>query len=234
VASGRLAAVCIDQYLRLGKATGEDRKFNSRLAPMTEAEFAAAIAGCEKRPRVVAGPPSSIASPPAAALSSSASAAKHGDAASTASGVRPAGPAGGVELAVFEKPLSKADAVAEAGRCLHCDCRKKDACRLRDAATEYGANQRRFRGERRTVAPDASHPQIVYDAGKCIMCGICIRIAEKFGEKPGLTFLGRGFSARMGGAFMENMAGALGAAAVACAEACPTGALAVKTDADLR
>ena len=36
---------------------------------------------------------------------------------------------------------------------------------------------RRFAGARRRFSQDVSHPEIVYEPGKCISCDACVRIA---------------------------------------------------------
>ena len=63
------------------------------------------------------------------------------------------------------------------------------------------------------------------EPGKCIFCGICVRIAAEQGEESGLGFHGRGFDMSVEGPFGEPLAKALRKAARLCAEACPTGAL---------
>ena len=73
------------------------------------------------------------------------------------------------------------------------------------------------------------HPQVVYESGKCIACGLCIQIAAREGEKIGLTFIGRGFDVRVGVPFDKPLAEALTRSALACAAACPTGAISVKS-----
>ena len=124
-----------------------------------------------------------------------------------------------------EAGLPEADAVAEAARCLQCDCGKKDDCKLRICATEYDAELRGFEGERRTFEREATHPDVVYESGKCILCGLCVRIAEEARERLGLTFIGRGFSVKTSVPFNESLAEGLRESARRCAEACPTGAL---------
>ena len=123
---------------------------------------------------------------------------------------------------------SPAQAAAEADRCLHCDCRKPHDCKLRTCADRYGARTNRFRDERRDYVAHADHPQVIYEPGKCIRCGLCIQIAARHGEKLGLTFIGRGFDVRVGVPFGEGLADGLAQAAVECARTCPTGALATK------
>jgi len=120
------------------------------------------------------------------------------------------------------------EARTECARCLHCDCRKPVACKLRLYADEYGARAGRFRADRRTFAQHAQHHDVIYEPGKCIDCGICIKIAAAAGEQLGLTFIGRGFSVRVGVPFNESLAAGLRTVARQCADACPTGALALK------
>jgi ferredoxin len=117
------------------------------------------------------------------------------------------------------------EARAEALRCLHCDCHKLDTCRLRKYAEMYGADGRRYRGPRRRIGPREEHAGVVYEPGKCILCGLCVQIAQAAGETLGLAFIGRGFDVRVGVPFNEPLSEALRSAAKECIAACPTGAL---------
>jgi NADPH-dependent glutamate synthase beta subunit-like oxidoreductase/ferredoxin len=124
--------------------------------------------------------------------------------------------------------LSEAEAVREARRCIQCDCLAKDNCGLRRYGTEYGAEPAKYKGERRAFARDNSHPEIVYESGKCILCGLCVRIAEQEGERPGIAFAGRGFPTVAAVPFDKLVAEGLARTGAKCAAACPTGALARK------
>lgn len=131
-------------------------------------------------------------------------------------------PAGGVASG-----LDADEAAAESRRCLHCDCRKADACALRDYSEDLDAKQRRFRGDhRKPFQQFRQHADVVYEPGKCIKCGLCVRITEARGEALGLAFVGRGFSVRVGVPFDDRLEQALTTAAGECVQACPTGALA--------
>ena len=124
--------------------------------------------------------------------------------------------------------LSPDEAAREARRCLRCDCRKPVECRLRRYADALGASPRRFAGERRALEIHDGHEDIVYEPGKCISCGICVRTAEDAREDLGLTFIGRGFSVKVGVPFGGAVADGLARTARECAAACPTGAIALK------
>ncbi len=122
--------------------------------------------------------------------------------------------------------LSPEEATREAGRCLHCDCRKAESCRLRDWGDACGAKPTRYKHDERRVFRQNVGGEIVYEPGKCIACGICIQIAEEARERLGLAFIGRGFDVRVGVPFGESIAEGLRETGGACVAACPTGALA--------
>lgn len=125
--------------------------------------------------------------------------------------------------------FSEPEAASESKRCLHCDCRKLDTCKLRLYAEEYGAKQSRFKPEaRRGVEDMLSTGSVVYEPGKCISCGLCVRITEKHGVTPGMGFIGRGIATRIGVPFGGSLADGLKDVADQCVHACPTGALAFR------
>jgi glycine/D-amino acid oxidase-like deaminating enzyme len=117
-------------------------------------------------------------------------------------------------------------AVEEAIRCLRCDCARQRTCRLRQLATETGVDGRRFgSGERRLLRTVGSNGLSLED-GKCIKCGICVRIAESSGDRPGLAFSGRGSQVRVRVPFGGDLGDAVPKSAGMCVDRCPTGALA--------
>ncbi len=128
-----------------------------------------------------------------------------------------------------EAGFSAEEALAEAARCMHCDCRKADSCALRQYATEYGARQRQYLTEARSrFVQVRHHAEVLFEPGKCIKCGLCVRITERRREALGLTFIGRGFDVRIGAPFNAALEDAIRVTAAECVEACPTAALAFK------
>ena len=116
--------------------------------------------------------------------------------------------------------------VNEASRCMHCDCRKIDNCKLRDFADDYQARQKRFDySQRKPIKKFIQEDVVVYEPGKCIKCGICVRLTASYQEELGLTFIGRGFEVEVGVPFNEELKNGLTKTAGIVAEACPTGAL---------
>lgn len=125
-----------------------------------------------------------------------------------------------------ENGFTADDAIAEASRCMHCDCRDAVDCKLREYADKYNADQRKFStSERKEITKNLQHSFVVYEPQKCIKCSLCIQITEKYHEKTGLTFIGRGFDVTVATPLNTSMEKALQKTAELCIEACPTGAL---------
>ncbi len=120
-------------------------------------------------------------------------------------------------------------AISEAKRCLHCDCRKVDNCKLRIFSNDYDANQSKFAfTSRKTLKKYFNHEQIIYEPEKCIRCNLCVDIVQKSGEKIGLSTVKRGFNVEISIPFDNELSVALQEVSLKCANACPTGALSIK------
>ncbi|MGH7971731.1 MAG: FAD-dependent oxidoreductase [Limisphaerales bacterium] len=117
------------------------------------------------------------------------------------------------------------EATSEAARCLHCDCASSGNCLLQHYAEVYGADASRFRLERKTFERQVQPGGIVFEAGKCILCGICVKLTELAREPLGLTFIGRGFDVRVAAPLNHTIEEGLQKVADECVKHCPTGAL---------
>ena len=119
------------------------------------------------------------------------------------------------------------EAVRESTRCFRCDCRKKESCRLRNYSDSYDGNQQRFKtGDRGRLHINVQHDMVLFEPGKCIKCGLCVKICEQAKEKFGLTFINRGFDVAVGVPLNQPIKKGLTKVARECVEACPTAALA--------
>jgi len=127
------------------------------------------------------------------------------------------------------KGFSAEEAIHEAKRCLHCDCRKPQSCKLRQYSAEYEIDRRKYSsGERKWLEKYFQHETVVYEPEKCIKCGLCVDITTSKKELTGLTFIGRGFDLKIDIPFNQTLKEALSKTAAECVEACPTGALSFK------
>jgi NADH dehydrogenase/NADH:ubiquinone oxidoreductase subunit G len=98
-------------------------------------------------------------------------------------------------------------------------------CVLQHWAQVYG-RRKSFPVERKIRATLATRG-IIFEPGKCILCGICVKLTEMAAEPLGLTFIGRGFDVKVGVPFSRDIDAGLQKVAAECVEHCPTGALVV-------
>ncbi len=120
---------------------------------------------------------------------------------------------------------TRQEAALESSRCLHCDCHSSGNCVLQHYAQTYGADANRFRAERRKFEQQLQPGGIIFEPGKCIVCGICVKLTEMAAEPLGLTFVGRGFDVRVAAPFHREIEEGLQKVAEECVKHCPTGAL---------
>lgn len=121
--------------------------------------------------------------------------------------------------------LSRAAAAGEASRCLHCDCRSSGDCVLQHYARVYDVDASRFKSKRRTFEQHRQPGGVIFEPGKCILCGICVKLTEQAREPLGLTFIGRGFDVQIGTALNGTIEEGLQKVAAEVVHHCPTGAL---------
>jgi formate dehydrogenase major subunit len=123
----------------------------------------------------------------------------------------------------------------ESQRCLECGCGDFFECKLFEYANLYGVHPERFAGEvsvtdaeGRPAAPDATddgHPYIIREEGKCILCGLCVRICDQVEGASALGLAGRGFDTAVKPAFAVSLAASGCTSCGQCVAVCPTGAL---------
>jgi ferredoxin len=121
--------------------------------------------------------------------------------------------------------FTRPEAALESTRCLHCDCRSSGNCVLQHYAQAYGVDANRFRTERKKFEQFVQPAGIIFEPGKCILCGICVKLTELAREPLGLTFIGRGFDVQVATPFNHRIEEGLQKVAEECVRQCPTGAL---------
>ncbi len=112
----------------------------------------------------------------------------------------------------------------EGERCIECSCTTKSDCRLRTISCECGASPDAIPGEKPDVVYDNTHPVIMHDRGKCIKCGICVKVCKEIVNKTLLSPKMRGFNTYVAPAFDRALPVAC-ADCGACVRECPVGAL---------
>jgi len=130
----------------------------------------------------------------------------------------------------IEECYSEEEALKEAERCLSCGCTSAFDCTLRNLATEYAVDPLKFKGERHSFPVDESHPFIIKDDSKCILCGRCVRACRDISCVECIDFSKRGFDARISTSFNRPLLETTCESCGECVETCPTGALAERSD----
>ena len=104
-------------------------------------------------------------------------------------------------------------------------CEKSGDCELQALAYRFGitAPKYPFMFPRREV--DASHPEILLDRNRCILCGRCVRASRELDGKSVFGFVGRGPDKRIAVNAEAGLGGTDAAATDEAIAACPTGSL---------
>ncbi|MBO5734991.1 MAG: iron hydrogenase small subunit [Clostridia bacterium] len=117
-----------------------------------------------------------------------------------------------------------------ANHCRDCTvCENNNKCKLQDLAMRFNIEGVRFPNRAKsTKGEDESSPCISRDAGKCILCGDCVRVCNEIQQVGAIDFAYRGSNMTISTAFGKPLAESPCVGCGQCVAVCPTGALVVK------
>ncbi len=111
-------------------------------------------------------------------------------------------------------------------------CEKTGACDLQAVGYHLGVTALRFDHFFPPRDLDASHPDVVLDRNRCILCALCVRASRDVDGKNVFEIAGRGLNSRL---VVNAASGRLGDTDLAVGDAavrvCPVGAILVKGEA---
>ncbi|KAA6185835.1 2Fe-2S iron-sulfur cluster binding domain-containing protein [Thiohalocapsa marina] len=105
-------------------------------------------------------------------------------------------------------------------------CEKSGACQLQAVAYDCGMLEPHFTHFFPRRAVDASHPDVILDYNRCILCELCVRASRDQDGKRVFAISGRGIGSRL---IVDSPTGRLGDSRFAitdkAAHVCPVGAI---------
>ena len=104
-------------------------------------------------------------------------------------------------------------------------CEKSGSCELQALAYRLGIAAPRFPYLYPEREVDASHPDLLIDHNRCILCARCVRTSRDVDGKHVFDFVGRGQHKRIAVRTGTQLADADADVTDAAVEACPVGAL---------
>lgn len=122
------------------------------------------------------------------------------------------------------------DLQKEALRCLQCACAAKSDCQLRYAATILDAKQKAFRNDNPPTFKLVDAGKIIFEPGKCILCGRCVRLGEQLKPGTGPVVAFRGPKAIISPPFGMEYKDLFEGFEEDFVRECPTGALYIRWD----
>jgi len=119
-----------------------------------------------------------------------------------------------------------------ANHCRDCTtCENNAKCKLQDLAMRFNIEGVRFPNTAKsTVEDDTSSVCITRDAGKCILCGDCVRMCNEIQNVGAIDFAYRGSNMVISTAFGKPLAESPCVGCGQCVAVCPTGAIVVKNN----
>lgn len=129
-----------------------------------------------------------------------------------------------LSFSAISETFSEEEAIKEASKCLECGCQDYFECKLIKYIGKYDINTTAIEGEIHKREEPQTHPFIIRNPDKCILCGQCVRACE---ERLGVTALGlesRGFDSKVIPEFNLPLQDSSCISCGQCIDVCPTGA----------
>jgi len=104
-------------------------------------------------------------------------------------------------------------------------------CELQSLAYKYQMDNSRYQYSWPTQITDSSHPNIVLDHNRCILCGRCIRTCDEITGAHALDFGKRGWKTNVCADINQPLGESSCISCGGCFQACPTGAIFSKISA---
>lgn len=123
-----------------------------------------------------------------------------------------------------ELGISKEDAIKDGLRCLECGCMDAFECKLRQFSDDYCAQTSRIKGGMHEFEK-STHPFIIREQDKCILCGLCVKVCADVVGAEALGLVNRGFETYVGPSVDRPLAETTCISCGQCVSICPTGAL---------
>ncbi len=112
------------------------------------------------------------------------------------------------------------------------NCARNGSCALQRLAKELKVPLRpkRFRQLPTEMPVDDSHPEIVLNPNRCVLCGKCVWVCNEVEKAGALDFVFRGLKTRVAPFRLEPLAESGCTGCMRCVEICPVGAITRKED----